>query len=152
MILSRMKCVCCHFILWVFVLLWKNYTHMNALNQVYIRAWRRDLRTGHFEKVKALPYLSPFPTSLFHFSKPRTQASSCSPSYQRRLGTSIRPRWIFPTSLTGDVSHPKLLRTTGNEAALSLEKLDTLAKHGVKVAPYADVLLPRHAILPNGSL
>jgi len=150
-----MKCVCYHFILWVFVLLWKNYTYMHAMNQVYIRAWLRDLRTGHFEQVKALPYLSPFPPSSLPFSQPCTQVSSCSPSYQRRLGTecdSIRPWWIFPTSLTGDVSHPKLSRTTGNEAALSLEKLDTLAKHRVKVAPYADILLHRHAILPNGSL
>ena len=133
----------------------EKYTYMRAMNQVYIRAWLRDLRTGHFGKVKAVPYPSPFPPSSFPFSQPCTQASSCSLSYQRRLGTkcdSIRPWWIFPASLTGDVSHPKLSRTTGNEAAFSLEKLDTLAKHVVRVAPHADVLVARHAILPNGSL
>ena len=41
-------------------------------------------------------------------TQPRTQASSCYPSYQRRLGTGCdsarRPLQIFPTSLTGDVT------------------------------------------------
>ena len=36
--------------------------------------------------------------------QPRTQASSCYPSYQRRLGAECGPRRIFPTSSTGDVT------------------------------------------------
>ena len=36
--------------------------------------------------------------------QPRTQASSCYPSYQRRLGADCGPRRIFPTSSTGDVT------------------------------------------------
>ena len=40
--------------------------------------------------------------------QPRTQASSRYPSYKRRLGTerdsARRPRRIFSTSLTGDVT------------------------------------------------
>ena len=42
------------------------------------------------------------------FMQPHTQASSRYPSYKRRLGTerdsARRPRLIFPTSLTGDVT------------------------------------------------
>ena len=41
-------------------------------------------------------------------SQLRTQAKSCYPKYQRRLGTECdstrRPRRIFETSLTGDVT------------------------------------------------
>ena len=47
-------------------------------------------------------------SQVFHRRQPRTQACSRYPSDQRRLGTERdsprRPRRIFPTSLTGDVS------------------------------------------------
>ena len=77
--------------------------------EIHMR-WLEEKKTTALTKFlsEILPTFWPPSLTSCHAYQPRTQACSRYPSDQRRLGTerdsARRPRRIFPTSLTGDVS------------------------------------------------